>query len=510
MLLPAQPPVQVETQPQPETGKVTYIVDQDLVRFAKFAVAVLAVFLVVGGYLFGFKLESGLEKVQTAQEKSKEILAELAKSREELAGSRKKVDDIQSQFTQAQVELQKTQTAVEVLNKNTQGQFEKANSELTAARQKVEELRKQVEDDAAKSKTSVTFIEQYHERVRTFRTSPEIISQSAPSFDQNQASRLVEVKIMTAFKPVLTPKQYADLEKAIKTPSGLRRAIYDAGNEDSFKGKLVRLEGQPATGDAAATLVYDNIGLVHEFFLTAFGRDINSDIEGPIVATIHYDKDLNNALWDGRQIVIGDGDGKQFRRGGFGSLAIIASQLGHLVTERTAKFVYNGQSGSLNTHFSDVFAVLTEQWSRKQSVEEASWLVGQELLAPDIKGVALRSMKAPGTAYDDPTLGKDSQPSHMKDIVKSANTSAGDHGGVHVNSGIPNRAFYEVSRLIGGYAWEKPGKIWYQSLLKLQSKATFADFARTTYEVSRTLYGEGAEQAAVKKGWELVGISVGS
>jgi Zn-dependent metalloprotease len=327
-----------------------------------------------------------------------------------------------------------------------------------------------------------------------------------PAFDQEQAARLVETKIMTAFKQVLTPKQYAALEKAIKAPGGLRRAIYTANNQSSLPGKLVRLEGQPATNDSAATEAYDNIGIIYQFFRSALDRDISFDVDGPLVATVHYDNEYNNAFWNGRQIVVGDGDGQIFRKGGFGSLGILASQVGGLVTDRTAKLVLEGESGALNVHMSDVFAVLTEQWHKKQSVNDASWLIGQELLAPTIKGVALRSMEKPGTAFDDPILGKDPQAAHMKDFVKMKE----DNGGSHTNSGIPNKAFYEVAQRIGGSAWEKPGTIWYRSLLKLSPKATFKAFAQITYNTAGELYGPGkSEQDAVKKSWEAVGIVVG-
>jgi Zn-dependent metalloprotease len=316
----------------------------------------------------------------------------------------------------------------------------------------------------------------------------------------------MEVKILTAFRQVLTGDQYSILEKAIKAPPELRRAIYSARGSNSLPGVLLRLEEQPATTDALANQVYDNIGIVHEFFRTVFDRNINSDVHGPLVATVHYGTKFNNVFWNGQQIVVGDGDGVVFKTDGLGSLGAVATQLGHLVVQYSAGLTFQGQSGSLNSHFSDLFSVLTEQWRKKQSVETASWLVGKEFLGPNIKGVALRSMKAPGTAYDDPRLGKDQQPNDMKDFV----STDADNGGVHINSGIPNRAFYEVARLIGGYAWEKPGNIWYKSLLKVKNpNVTFSEFAQTTYEVAGALYGAGGlEQEAVKKGWQLVGITV--
>jgi Zn-dependent metalloprotease len=113
-------------------------------------------------------------------------------------------------------------------------------------------------------------------------------------------------------------------------------------------------------------------------------------------------------------------------------------------------------------------------------------------------------MKAPGTAYNDPLLGKDPQPAHMKDYV---NTTA-DSGGVHINSGIPNKAFYLAAVDIGGYAWEKAGMIWYVSLRdKLREKSSFRDAARITISVAGTLYGkESREQMAVRTAWEKVGV----
>jgi Zn-dependent metalloprotease len=234
------------------------------------------------------------------------------------------------------------------------------------------------------------------------------------------------------------------------------------------------------------------------------------DIGGPIVATTHYGKNYNNAFWDGRQIVFGDGDGTIFKSSSFAlSLGMVASQLALAVIGGTVKLEYKGQSGALNTHFTDVFSTLVEQWKKQESADKATWLVGAGLLVgPD--GGALRSLKAPGTAYDSPIMGKDPQPAHMKDFVTLPLNEAGDLGGVHVNSGIPNRAFYEVAKLIGGNAWERPGKVWYESLLKSRPSTTFSEFAQTTFDVAGDLYGAGKqEQEAVKNGWEVVGITVG-
>jgi Zn-dependent metalloprotease len=118
----------------------------------------------------------------------------------------------------------------------------------------------------------------------------------------------------------------------------------------------------------------------------------------------------------------------------------------------------------------------------------------------------LRSMAAPGTAYDDDVLGKDPQPAHMDDFVVTSE----DDGGVHINSGIPNHAFYVVATTLGGNAWDRAGRVWYETARDrgLRSTATFADFARITVAVSGQLFGAGgAVEAAVRGGWDAVGVA---
>ena len=131
-------------------------------------------------------------------------------------------------------------------------------------------------------------------------------------------------------------------------------------------------------------------------------------------------------------------------------------------------------------------------------------LIGSGLFMPKIDGKALRSMKAPGTAYDDPVLGKDPQPATMKDYVETTS----DNGGVHINSGIPNHAFYLAAAEIGGHSWTKAGKIWYIALRdRLRSGTNFEGAAYATISVAKDLYGSGSkEMKAVRKAWKAVGV----
>lgn len=260
----------------------------------------------------------------------------------------------------------------------------------------------------------------------------------------------------------------------------------------------------PSTRDATVNRAYAGLGATHELFLKGFGRRSIDDAGLPLDATVHYDEDYNNAFWDGRQMVFGDGDGDLFLDFTV-SVDVIGHELTHGVTQYTANLEYRGQPGALNESMSDVFGSLIKQWSLEQTADQADWLIGAGLLGPQVSGVALRSMKAPGTAYDDDELGKDPQPASMDDYVRTHS----DNGGVHINSGIPNHAFYIVATELGGKSWERAGRIWYDTLTggELAADAQFADFARLSTAAAVARYGDGGpEHQALQKAWSTVGL----
>ncbi|XVX20213.1 protealysin inhibitor emfourin [Actinomycetota bacterium] len=289
---------------------------------------------------------------------------------------------------------------------------------------------------------------------------------------------------------------------------GPNRRISDAKGVEKLPGTLVRGEGSDATGDVAADEAYDGLGATWELLNAAFGRNSLDGKGLPLLGTVHYGTDYDNAFWDGTQMVFGDGDGKVFGRF-TASIDVIGHELGHGVTEHTAGLLYQGQSGALNESMSDVFGSLVRQHISGQSAADADWLIGAELLMPGVKGVALRSMREPGTAYDDPVLGKDPQPGHMRDYVETTD----DNGGVHINSGIPNRAYYLAATAIGGNAWETVGPVWYAALTGpgVSADCDFVTFAGLVVEAARKAWGaESSEAAAVEQAWRDVGVLDGS
>lgn len=285
-----------------------------------------------------------------------------------------------------------------------------------------------------------------------------------------------------------------------------QRSIYDAKGSQELPGTLVRAEGSAASGDPAVDEAYDGLGATFDFFWETYERNSIDDEGLPLTATVHFGQNYENAFWDGKQMVFGDGDGQLFNRF-TSSLDVIGHELAHGVTQDESRLAYSFQPGALNESLSDVFGSLVKQRKLNQTADQADWLIGAELLTDQVKGVALRSMKDPGTAYDDPVLGKDPQPAHMRDFLRTYE----DNGGVHINSGIPNRAFYLAASEIGGYAWERAGRIWYETLRdpQLRSNTGFRRFARLTVTVAGRLYGEGgAEQTAVRRAWGAVGLPV--
>jgi Zn-dependent metalloprotease len=282
------------------------------------------------------------------------------------------------------------------------------------------------------------------------------------------------------------------------------RTIYDAHHQQNLPGKKVRGEGDNPGKDATVNRAYAGLGATFELYQKAYGRDSIDGKGLPLDASVHFGENYDNAFWNGEQMVFGDGDNQIFLDFTI-PVDVIGHELTHGVTQHTANLAYFGQSGALNESVSDVFGSLIKQYTLGQTADQADWLIGAGLLAPRVHGTALRSMKAPGTAYDDATLGKDPQPATMAGYVKTSQ----DNGGVHINSGIPNHAFYLVAAALGGHAWERAGQIWYDVLTggELQSEATFADFAKLTVAAAKSRYGDtGAEQEAVLKAWEEVGV----
>ncbi|KAK2059013.1 zincin [Colletotrichum caudatum] len=301
--------------------------------------------------------------------------------------------------------------------------------------------------------------------------------------------------------------QQTPLAAAVKKkPDATYRAVYDAKNTDDetdLPGDVVRVEGQKAVDDKAVNEAFDNVGQVLKMYKEKFDWLSIDNHNVNVVSSVHFGNKYENAFWDPERMQMVFGDGGEFLNNFTGTIDVIGHELTHAVTEHTSPLDYQGMSGALNEHVSDVFGIIVKQIVENEKADEADWLIGEGCIMPGIKGVALRSMKEPGTAYNDPRFGKDPQPAHFKDYVPTFE----DNGGVHIYSGIPNRAFYLAAMAFGGFSYEKAGPIWWKAMNsgRIPSRCTFLQFADVTTETAEELYGEEAGRI-VRTAWVEVGV----
>jgi len=275
-------------------------------------------------------------------------------------------------------------------------------------------------------------------------------------------------------------------------------AVYTAGSTQTLPGKLLRTAGQPDNADPAVNEAATGGQAALDLFSQVYGRNSYDNAGAEVIMSVHYGQRYDNAFWNGTQLVFGDGDGQIFDR--FTKpVDVLAHELSHAVTEHTAGLVYSDEPGALNESMSDVFGICAKQRLLGQTAQQADWLIGEGIFLPGVKARALRDMAHPGTAYDDPRLGKDPQVGSYADYVHTSN----DNGGVHINSGIPNRAFQLAATGIGGSSAEGAGKIWYAALTgkNVGPNTDFAGFAAATVAAA------GAHAAIVQQAWTTVGVT---
>lgn len=309
-----------------------------------------------------------------------------------------------------------------------------------------------------------------------------------------------------AFRAAARLASSSSVAHARVTP-GLRRKVFDCNNTTDLSARgPVRNEELPAGDDQASNRAFDFSGITWNFFKTLLGRESIDNRGMMITSSVHYDVKYDNAFWNGYQMVYGDGDGVVFTDL-TKALDVVAHELTHGITQYTAELAYEGQSGALNESFSDIFGVLVRQWHQNQGNPLlANWLIGPDIMVQvTATRRGLRDIANPGTAFiDDPLMGTDQQRAHMNQYLNTQQ----DNGGVHFNSGIPNRAFYLAATKIGGPAWETAGRIWYKTLTeRLRANADFRKAAFETISVARDFYAADRTIAwNVAQAWVEVGV----
>lgn len=267
---------------------------------------------------------------------------------------------------------------------------------------------------------------------------------------------------------------------------------------------IIMREGDINAPSLAAGYVYDSIGTIRTFFKDKLSIDQIVGCAADINAIIHYGTNYANAFWNSQAIFFGDGDGTNF--GPFyNDIDIIAHELSHGYISSKANFEYINQSGALNESVADVLAIMVKQFVQGETVDKSNWLIGENLFLDKKNAVALRSMSATGSAFYFTKDNQDPQVGHMSEYLNLPNYV--DNGGVHMNSGIPNKAFYLLAMQLGGYSWDIAGKIWVAAVSDPQVNKTsnFINFAAATVRNAQTLFGD---EVALKtrQSWASVGL----
>ncbi|WP_129628510.1 M4 family metallopeptidase [Candidatus Oscillochloris fontis] len=246
---------------------------------------------------------------------------------------------------------------------------------------------------------------------------------------------------------------------------GLNRAIYDGNNTTSGSSPCYRESGAVGTPSSDCVAAFVNTGDTYNYFFNTHGRDSFDNRGAQMVAIVRYGT-MANAFWNGSYTAYGPGWAKR---------DIIAHEWTHGVTQYTANLAYLNQSGAINEAMSDIFAAM---------VDRDDWLIGE-----DANGGPIRSMANP-TLYNQP------------DRVSNYVCTTQDNGGVHINSGIPNKLAYLMSdggtfngRTITAIGRNATERIFYRTLVGgLNQQASFNDLYNALLSAAAALYGTGSSQ----------------
>lgn len=280
-------------------------------------------------------------------------------------------------------------------------------------------------------------------------------------------------------------------------------AVYDAKNDTSGTGyNSAVLVSDPNNDNnfndnsdlKAAVSAHLFVRDAYNFYKSHYNRNSYDNAGHSMLNVVHFKQNYNNAFWNGAAMTYGDGDNVNFSNLA-GAYDVIVHELTHAVTERTANLIYENQPGALNESISDCFASLADS---------TNWQIGEEVFTPATENDALRDMLHP---HNNAATGSNSwQPENMNEYVTLPNTEEGDNGGVHINSGIPNRAFALTAETISRW---KAGQIWYRGLTTyLTNNSDFNDARVAFVNAAKDIYGDNsAEMNAVKTSFETVGVT---
>ena len=313
------------------------------------------------------------------------------------------------------------------------------------------------------------------------------------AFEENGQIYLIDSSYSSSDSSATDPYDLAALYE-LAVPVGALWTL-DARRTDIETIELV-VSADNEFADSAAVSAHANMKRVYDYFFTNHGRRGIAGDGSSMVSVVHVTEEgasMGNAFWNG--VFIAYGDGNELLEPLAKSLDIAAHEMTHGILDHTVGLEYRFQSGALNESFADIFAVM---------IDDDDWQVGEDVTNKDYApSGALRDLRDPHN-QDEPN-GFGWQPAHFDEYVEL--TEDVDNGGVHVNSGIPNRAAYLVAEAIGR---EKTAQIYYRILdaSYLTERSQFVDCRFAAERAARDLFGDGSPEVdAVLQAYDAVGIT---
>ena len=321
---------------------------------------------------------------------------------------------------------------------------------------------------------------------QSFHHSVVISRQVRKVRDQNAALTLTSINLPFPIPPLPFPLPH-------KLPVG---QVFDCHHTMTLAGTPV--PNPSASADLTAKRAFVEEESVAKFYWDVFKRDSIDGNHMTLISSVHYGTKYNNAFWNGTQMAYGDGDGQLFKDFTLGD-DVIGHELTHGVTQHSLALVYSGEAGGLNESMSDVFGSMFRQWEKHQTVAQADWLIGADIMGPLAiqRGfTCLRNMANPNDPH---ALAR--QPDHYTPTIGSLDP--------HQSSGVPNLAFTKAAKAIGGHSWDRAGQIWYKALTGFgpSPNMTMSQFASRTRALSISMFpAEPAVHTAVNNAWTAVGL----
>ncbi len=267
---------------------------------------------------------------------------------------------------------------------------------------------------------------------------------------------------------------------------------------DNFQASHV-VSGNNIWTDRSAVSAHFNAGQAYEYFKNTHGRESLNGSGGNIISVIDVvdqnGNEMDNAFWNGQAMFYGNGD--QVFSDLAAALDVAGHEISHGVVQTTANLEYIGQSGAMNESFADIFGAM---------IDRDDWQMGEDVVIAGFPSGALRDLSNPNQGLAGPQdINRGWQPDHMDEFVELDNTPEQDNGGVHINSGIPNKAFHNYAVLVGK---SKAERVFYRALLVYLTKSSqFVDLRLAVEASAKDLFGDGStEMSAASEAFVMVGI----